>query len=183
MCGLNETARRDRFYVGKSCVGQSMQVLTFFFAFVAIMGVLIGLTVGLVRRSKDVRGFIVSTYKWACLAFVLMPNVLVAAALALAGRGLGHTLIFAALTFLVTAFIAGGALSLVSIAENTREAVEILQRMEQTELLPIATDVPGQIESRIDLLHQMICGARASPHHKGSATSRCWLGLSLSASR
>jgi hypothetical protein len=50
-------------------------------------------------------------------------------------------LLIAGAIFLMTIFLAGGALTLVSIMENTHEIARMLQRMEDKELRSIANDV------------------------------------------
>jgi hypothetical protein len=98
------------------------------------------------KNLQGVRGRIVDTFEEVCIALVVIPTGIVALAglltLVSGAVSLGFTLLVSAvLTFLVTAFLAGGALTLVSIADNTREIVQMLQRMEKTELAPIAVDL------------------------------------------
>jgi hypothetical protein len=92
------------------------------------------------------RDLIVSTFEKVCIAFVLIPTAIaiLVALVGLFGQRPLAGIILAVLTFLVTAFLAGGALTLVSIAENTREVIRILQMMEKAELGPTADNIRSE---------------------------------------
>jgi hypothetical protein len=90
----------------------------------------------------DFRVLIVSIFEGVCIAFVIIPTLI--ALIAFAAVSAEHPFsgfILPALTFLVTAFLAGGALTLVTIAHNTGEIVRVLQQIEKTELRTIADEV------------------------------------------
>jgi hypothetical protein len=95
---------------------------------------------GSITTTGSVRRLIVSTFETVCIALVLIPTGLAVLALGFGERPLAGFVV-AGLTFIVTAFLAGGALTLVSIANNTQALVQIFQRMEKTELRAIADDV------------------------------------------
>lgn len=77
-----------------------------------------------------IRDTIVSTFGFLCTALVVIPTAIsIIIAVNMPDPDLG--LLFAGGVFLVSAFFAGGALTLVKIADNTGEALEVLRRMEQ----------------------------------------------------
>ena len=97
-------------------------------------------------RSAGVRGIrsiIISTFDTICIVLVVVPTALAAlATINLKDENafiLG--ILFTVAIFIVTAFLAGGGLTLVSIADNTEDMVRALRQMETAELRPIADDV------------------------------------------
>jgi hypothetical protein len=106
------------------------------------------------RQGSKLRDTIISTFEQICLAIVVIPSGLaIVLALSIAtsdvplpsgvsrDNAVVIALIFAAAIFLVTAFLAGGALTLVSIMENTREIAQTLESMRNAELRSIADDI------------------------------------------
>ena len=85
------------------------------------------------------RRWIVSTFEFMCILIVVLPT---AAALAVF---LNSQTVFALLTaigmFFVTCFIAGGALTLVEVARNTRDIVSAIRRLEDAYLRGVAANV------------------------------------------
>jgi hypothetical protein len=78
------------------------------------------------------RNAIVSTFGFLCTGLVVIPTLIsIVVAFQTPNPGLG--LLLAGCVFLVSAFFAGGAITLVNIADNTREALEVLRRMERAE--------------------------------------------------
>jgi hypothetical protein len=139
--------------------------LRFFLAFVLIL-IVPGLLIYLVARflsqkadsqprvrpgggspfQRTLRTLIVSTFEGICIALVVLPTILVLlAALAVAvenGPEAAETMLsVAVVTFLASAFLAGGALTLVTISDNTAEIVRVLHEIEKTQLRSIAEDV------------------------------------------
>lgn len=91
-------------------------------------------------RSKDfrsTRNFIVSVFENVCIVIALIPP----AVIAMVSLVDGHPVFLAGLTFVVTVFLVGSTLTLVSVVDYMEEAVRILQRIEKTELRPITDDV------------------------------------------
>jgi len=133
--------------------------------FLAIAALIVGLgTLILVRRivtrahlkfpdfRASFRTSIVSAFEQICIAIVVIPTGLAVLAALMAAFGdvpVGASredtvlvaLLIAGAIFLMTIFLAGGALTLVSIMENTHEIARMLQRMEDKELRSIADDV------------------------------------------
>jgi hypothetical protein len=112
-----------------------------FYSQQAQKGVLMG------DRSEDfrsTRNFIVSVFENVCIGIALTPP----AVIAIVGLIDGHPVFLAGLTFVVTVFLVGGTLTLVSVADYMEEAVRILQRIEKTELRPI-TDEVHRIEGEL----------------------------------
>ena len=98
------------------------------------------------------RTSIVSAFEQICIAIVIIPTGLAVLAAVMAALGdvpvgasredtVPVALLIAGAIFLITIFLAGGALTLVSIMENTREIARMLQRMEEKELRSIADDI------------------------------------------
>ena len=78
-----------------------------------------------------IRNAIVSTFGFLCTAMVVI-STLIGLVTGFHMQGL-YALLFPLAVFLVSAFVAGGALTLVSIADNAREALDVLRRMEQAQ--------------------------------------------------
>lgn len=87
------------------------------------------------RRMRD---FIVSTFEMVCLVIVVLPTVF-CLFIALISEEPIRLIIFAAIIFVVSAFLAGGALTVISIAENTSETVRLLKQID-TALHSISKD-------------------------------------------
>jgi hypothetical protein len=81
-----------------------------------------------------VRRFVISIFEIVCLAFVAVPTVLCAVVTIFAVAAGGGTAGFSALVTLAvlvaTSFIAGGALTLVDIAHNTRQTTVLLRALQ-----------------------------------------------------
>jgi hypothetical protein len=89
---------------------------------------------------------LIATFGFLCTAMVVIPTLVsLVVAFNMPDPGLG--LLLAGCVFLVTTFAAGGALTLLSIADNTRDTLEVLRRMEsnrapQSRQAPIDTNTP-----------------------------------------
>ncbi len=94
--------------------------------------------------DESVRAFVISTFEYMCIAFVVIPTALIIIVFALGAKEQTDVIIgllIAALTFLVLAFFAGGALTLLSIAHSAADICRVLRRLERVELRPSAEDV------------------------------------------
>ena len=113
---------------------------------------------------RSYRGLIVSTFEKVCIAFVLIPTALaiLVGLVGLFGERPFAGILIAILTFVVTAFFAGGALTLVSIADNTREVVRILRQIQKGELRGIADDVRRMEQAGQDARNLKAVGAAIS---------------------
>jgi hypothetical protein len=135
----------------------------FFIAFliIGLFGLII-MVFYLGRLVIPVRRLIVSTFETVCIALVLIPTGLIVLVTPFMARPFAGVIV-AGLTFIVTAFLAGGALTLVSIADSTQELVKILQRIEKTELHAIADDVHRIEGAGRDARNQAAVSAAMSP--------------------
>lgn len=95
-------------------------------------------------REGHFRRTIVSAFEGICLLVVLIPTVFLGLATAhavLNGRDPTYLFLMTIGIFLVSVFISGGALTLLTIAHNTEAICRILQVTRELELHQIATDV------------------------------------------
>ncbi len=95
-------------------------------------------------NDESVRAFVISTFEYMCIAFVVIPTAVIIIVFALGAKEQTDIIIgllIAALTFLISAFFAGGLLTLLSIAHSAADICRVLRRLERVELKPIAEDV------------------------------------------
>jgi hypothetical protein len=84
--------------------------------------------------NRGVRRLIVSTFESVCVALVILPTAAAAFIALNSNTGVtGFWLLATIAIFVGTSFLAGGGLTLVEIARNTRALVGILNRIGQTE--------------------------------------------------
>jgi hypothetical protein len=89
------------------------------------------------RPSIDgrVRWFVIHIFEAVCLLFIVLPTLLCAvAALGIGltgGEAAGVSLLITLGVLVATSFIAGGALTLVDIAYNTRQTTMLLRALQR----------------------------------------------------
>jgi hypothetical protein len=111
--------------------------------------------------KQRMRDLIVSTFEMVCLVIVVLPAALVLLGAVMTGNLFGG-IILAALIFVVSAFLAGGALTLISIAENTSETVRVLKQVD-SELQSISKGVERIEKAWRDSRNEAAVNAAISP--------------------